>query len=133
MLRTILLIAICLWVNAFVNAQTPGFAKDFQRAEEALLNKQYEKAIRIYQNVLNQQPELHIARRNIGVCYELLGEYDKALEFYEAVIKRDEFFSRSIYFRAGWASYKMGDYEKALTYYGKFEFCLESRRMNSQT
>ncbi|MBK7871952.1 MAG: PD40 domain-containing protein [Saprospiraceae bacterium] len=124
MLRTILLIAICLWVNAFVNAQTPGFAKDFQRAEEALLNKQYEKAIRIYQNVLNQQPELHIARRNIGVCYELLGEYDKALEFYEAVIKRDEFFSRSIYFRAGWASYKMGDYEKALTYYGKFEFLL---------
>ncbi len=124
MLYKILLISFGLMGFVCTNAQTPGFSKDFQRAEEALLNRNYERAIRLYEKVLASKPELHIARRNIGVCYEMLGQFDKALEYYETVIKRDEFFSRSIYYRAGWASYKMGDYEKALTYYGKFEFLL---------
>lgn len=124
MVYRILLFSICMLGFVAADAQTTGFSKDFQRAEEALLNKNYERAIRLYEKVLASKPELHIARRNIGVCYELLGKYDKALEYYETIIKRDEFFSRSIYYRAGWASYKMGDYEKALIYYGKFEFLL---------
>lgn len=124
MLYKILLISIGLMGLVCTNAQTPGFSKDFQRAEEALLNGNYERAIRLYEKVLASKPELHIARRNIGVCHEMLGQFDKALEYYETVIKRDELFSRSVYYRAGWASYKMGDYEKALAYYGKFEFLL---------
>ncbi len=124
MIQKTLLISVFLMGYAFATAQTTGFSKDFQQAEEALLNRKYEKAIRLYEKVLSEKPELHIARRNIGVCYELMGEYDKALQYYEEVIKRDELFSRSVYFRAGWASYKTGDYEKALMYYGKFEFLL---------
>ncbi len=124
MIRKALLISACLLGGVLAVAQTPKFSKDFQQAEEALLNRKYEKAIRLYEKVLREKPELHIARRNIGVCYEMLGDYKKALSYYEEVIKRDELFSRSIYYRAGWASYKTGDYEKALTYYGKFEFFL---------
>lgn len=94
-----------------------------------MLNRKFERAIRLFEKALDEKPTLHIARRNIGVCYELLGEYDKALQYYEEVIERDEFFSRSVYFRAGEASYKSGDYDKALTYFGKFEF-LQGKKLH---
>lgn len=129
MLQKILLIATLLSACTFSMAQTPKFSKEFQQAEEAMLNRKFERAIRLFEKVLEKKQSLHIARRNIGVCYELLGQYDKALEYYEEVIKMDEFFSRSVYFRAGEASYKSGDYDKALTYFGKFEF-LQGKEMH---
>ncbi|HMO39907.1 MAG TPA: OmpA family protein [Saprospiraceae bacterium] len=124
MLYRPLLIFIFLASYFLVSGQTPRFSKTFQQAEEALLNKNLTKAIRLYEKVLDEQPGLHIARRNIGICYELMNDYASALRAYEKVIEQSEFFSRTIYFRAGLASYKTGDYEKALTYYSKFEFLL---------
>ncbi len=117
---TILSLFICCQLLA--SAQTANFAKDFQAGEEALLRKQYDKAIRQFEKVLKAKPDLSAARRNIGVCYEMMGNYPKALSYYEDVIKRDSMSSRTVYYRAGEASLKSGKPDQALIYFGKFEF-----------
>jgi outer membrane protein OmpA-like peptidoglycan-associated protein/tetratricopeptide (TPR) repeat protein len=115
---------LCLCCAAGLYAQTPGFSKDFMAGEEALLKKEYKKALRLFEKVLEQKPELHAARRYMGVCYELLGDYKRALHEYETIIERDSMFSRTLYYRAAEASQKSGAADKALRYFGKFEVML---------
>lgn len=124
MYQKLLLIFLCLSFGLKILAQTPSFSKDFMAGEEALLKKDYKKAIRQFEKVLNARPELHAARRYIGVCYELMGDYAKALEQYETIIERDSMFSRTMYYRAAEAYQKSGNPDKALSYYGKFEVML---------
>ncbi len=112
---------LTLWAQPQVASAGAPFSKDFQQGEAALLNKQYKKAIRLFEKVLKTKPELHAARRYIGICYELLGDYQKALGYYEAVLQRDSLFSRTLYFRAGETSYKTGNPDQALQYLAKFE------------
>lgn len=116
-----LLMSVC---SLLATAQTPGFSKDFQAGEAALLKKDYKKAIRLFEKVLAVKPELHAAQRYIGVCYELMGDYSKALEQYESIIDQDSMFSRTLYYRAAQASQKADEPDKALKYYGKFELML---------
>ncbi len=125
--KLLLLIWLCFCLNAVAQDDPPRFdgkaaTKSFQEGEQALLKGDYRKAIRLFEKALGEKPTLHAARRNIGVCYELLGDYPKAAEYYEEVLNQDEFFSRSLYFRAGEVHYKLGNYKKALAYFGKFEF-----------
>lgn len=118
---TLILFCICC-SHLLATAQTSEFAKTFQSAEEAMMNKNYDKAIRLLEKVLKEKPDLEAARQAIGVCYEQKGDYPKALSYYEDVIKRDSIFSRTIYYRAAEASLKVGKPSQALTYFGKFEF-----------
>ncbi|MFN7118384.1 MAG: OmpA family protein [Saprospiraceae bacterium] len=122
--RILLFSLFLLCVSALASAQTPGFSKDFMAGEAALLKKDYKKAIRLFEKVLAQKPELHAARRYVGVCYEMMGDYPKALEQYELILERDSMFSRTVYYRAAQASHKAGEADKALKYYGQFELML---------
>lgn len=120
--RFLLIITLCIQCSCWATAQTSDFAKTFQSAEAAMMDKNYDKAIRLLEKVLKEKPDLEAARQAIGVCYEQKGDYPKALSYYEDVIKRDSIFSRTIYYRAGEASLKVGKPTQALTYFGKFEF-----------
>lgn len=93
----------------------------YRNAEQALLDSKPQAALRWFQKSLSQQPELAAARRGMAICYELLKEYPKAAEQYEAILSRDSLFSRAMYFQAGKAFFKSGETEKALAYFREFE------------
>ncbi|MCG8330776.1 MAG: hypothetical protein MI974_23980, partial [Chitinophagales bacterium] len=93
----------------------------YRNGEQALLEKHPQQALRWFEKSLSQQPDLLAARRGIAVCYELMREYPKAAEQYEAILSTDSLFSRSMYYQAGEAMFKAGETEKALAYFRKFE------------
>ena len=93
----------------------------YRNGEQALLEKHPQQALRWFEKSLSQQPDLLAARRGIAVCYELMREYPKAAEQYEAILNADSLFSRSMYYQAGEAMFKAGETEKALAYFRKFE------------
>jgi tetratricopeptide (TPR) repeat protein len=51
----------------------------FQRASALIGLRDYRSAISAIQGVLEQQPQLHAARVNLGLCHYCLGEYAEAL------------------------------------------------------
>lgn len=50
------------------------------KAENLLLKKKFENAIKVYKKILNSHPNEVTAKKNIGIAYFELGKYDKALE-----------------------------------------------------
>lgn len=97
-----------------------------QAAEQALLAYDYKQAIKWYERALHMQPDNEVALRNSGVCYELMAQYDKALEYYEEVIKKDSMFSRTLYYQTGEVHYKLGHFEEALAYFKRYETLKDS-------
>ena len=94
--------------------------KYFKEAEIELLNKNYEKALKLYEKSLKIKPGISAAHRGIAACYVLLNDYDNALYHYEHVLGNDSLFSRILYFETADAHYKAGNYEAALEYFNKF-------------
>ena len=96
-------------------------AAHFQDGQAAVLAKDYRVAIRHFQKALREQESLLVARRLIGQCHTLLGEYPEAANQYLQVLKTDSLFSRLIYFELGDTYYKMGEPELALRYFKSFQ------------
>ena len=96
-------------------------AAHFQDGQAAVLAKDYRGAIRHFEKALRQQENLLVARRLIGQCHTLLGEYPEAANQYNQVLKTDSLFSRLIYFELGDTYYKMGEPEIALRFFKQFE------------
>lgn len=95
--------------------------EDYRSAELALLDGKPQQALRLFERSLNKQPGLSAARRGMALCYELLRDYPAAAEQYEAILNSDPLFSRTMYYQAGQAFYKMGEHEKALHYFRSFQ------------
>lgn len=104
-------------------------SKTFQRAEEAMFKGDYDRAIRLFQNVLKISPELHAARRNMAKCMARLNHYDEAAQVYESLINESPDFSRVMYFEAADAQYKAGNHGRALILFTQFEL-LQNRDEN---
>jgi outer membrane protein OmpA-like peptidoglycan-associated protein/tetratricopeptide (TPR) repeat protein len=96
-------------------------SKTFQRAEQAMFEGDYERAIRHFQKVLKLSPELHAARRNMAKCLARLNKYKEAAEVYESLIDDSPEFSRVMYFEAADAQYKAGKHGRALILFTQFE------------
>lgn len=125
----ILLFCICSFAAASQGGgiQTGSLAAaHFQDGQAALLAKDYQVAIRHFQRALREQETLLVARRLIGQCHTLLGEYPEAANQYLQVLKTDSLFSRLIYFELGDTYYKMGEPELALRYFNKFKTLQEA-------
>ena len=56
--------------------------KKFLEADNYRLNKDFEKAINIFKNLLEQYPNLSPALNNIAMCYIGLNQLDEAEKFY---------------------------------------------------
>lgn len=127
MANRLLLIFIYFFSYCALNAQTyepvagSMAAAHFQDAQSALLARDYRVAIRHFEKALQQQEELTVAKRMIGQCHALMGEYPEATNAYLQVIKEDSMFSRLIYFELGDSYYKMGEPELALKYFNIFD------------
>lgn len=120
--RTILLL-----LSLCCNMATPSFsvaqsAVDwFQRGENLLLQGQPQKAISALERALKLRPDMQSARRYLGLCYELLKDYPRALSYYIEVTEQDSLFSRAIYFQIGELCYKTGQYVLATQYFERYK------------
>ncbi len=97
-------------------------SKAFQKGEEALFKRNYEKAIRFFDRSLEISPGLHAARRSKAKCYALLNDYETAAKIYEELIDLDPDFSRVMYYEAADAQYKSSNYGRALILFNEFKF-----------
>ena len=124
MFRTTTLLSLCLFcLTTILKGQDRPLqaSKIYKEAEGFLLQHEYQKALRSFKKALQLQPTLTAAKRGIGTCYELMNDYEQALNYYEDVLESDSLFSRLLYYQTGEAHYKVGNYQEALYYFRTFK------------
>ncbi|MEL6865963.1 MAG: OmpA family protein [Bacteroidota bacterium] len=92
-----------------------------EKAEKALLNRQYESAIEGFQEALQLKSSYPPALRGLAAAYELQGRYPEAAAELEKIIERHPFFSRVVYYNCAQMYYNDGQYNKALQFYLRFQ------------
>ncbi|MBK6947984.1 MAG: tetratricopeptide repeat protein [Haliscomenobacter sp.] len=116
-----LVILLCFSAIGMALAQHNPLATEYYQAgESALLQKDYKKALRRFQQAVELQPELMAAERGIGLCYEMLKEYPAALTHYLKIVETAPKFSRALYYQIGEIYFKLGLYNKAIAYFDQF-------------
>jgi hypothetical protein len=109
-----------LWSQTSGYGGNPSLSKTFREAETALLEHKYKRAAKLFEECLRSHPNFAAAHRGLGLCHDLMNEPGKAAHHYERVIELDSMFSRTLYFLAGEAHYKIGEFDKALDYFERF-------------
>lgn len=99
----------------------PPAVEHYKEAEEYILQKDYEKAIKSLKKCLKIQPGLSAAHRGIGICYSLLNDFDNAVIHFEIILESDSMLSRALYFELAESYYKSGSFKKALDYFEKYK------------
>ena len=87
----------------------------FLLAQKHLYNKQFDKAITFYEEILEKKPNFHRAIQNIGVCYIQDGKPKKALRYFERALSispTDDLCLGNL----AHAYYLLGDYGKSQEY-----------------
>jgi tetratricopeptide (TPR) repeat protein len=62
----------------------------FLEAQRLLVNQQYKEAIQVYMQILKIKPNHAASFANIGLCYERIGNLEKALEYFRRAHELDE-------------------------------------------
>ncbi|MEN0049356.1 MAG: OmpA family protein [Bacteroidota bacterium] len=105
---------------AQTDARTRAINEQFRIGEQLLLEEKYKPALKIFDKILNKNPDHIASYRASGICYELSGQHAKALSSYFNVLSRDPYFSRIIYYEIGRTYYRLGQYHSALDYFSQF-------------
>jgi len=125
LIRTFLLLLnfLFFWTLNSIQAQqiSDVAVKAYRDGELALLEKKYKRALQFFEDAIVLQPEFAIARRAAGLCCEQLNDYDKAIRYYEDILRVNPTFSRVLYYQTAELHYKTGDYRKALGYFREYE------------
>lgn len=87
-------------------------------AEKAYKQKNYQKAIQLYQTLLKITPEHPVINSNLGDCYYQLKQLEKAIHYYNTALqlKHDYIIA---YYNLGGCYLLMGDKKKAKTIWQK--------------
>ena len=99
----------------------------FAHGETLFQEKETNQAIEIFQEVYEKYPNLNVAESAlmmIGICYDRLGQYEKAIATYQKSIKEYEYlkgWTFSTYYYLGRAYVKNGQKDKALK---AFQTCI---------
>ena len=100
----------------------------FLKGEKLYNQGEYEKALAVFKEFVEEQPELYEARINIGNCYIKLKQHDKAIEEFEFVLEKlkeekndlnGNEIASSIYASLGELYMDKNDFEKAKEYFEK--------------
>ncbi|MFW6160413.1 MAG: tetratricopeptide repeat protein [Acidobacteriota bacterium] len=100
----------------------------YQKGENLYDQGEYEKAISVFKEFIEKQPDLYEARINLGNCYVKLKEYDKAIEEFEFVLEKlkeeqtdlkENKTAASLYASLGELYMDLDDLEKAKEYFEK--------------
>ena len=125
MKRIIGLLVFFVVINFGVSAQK-GFAPmekiKLQEANTAFYANYYEEAIMLYKSLYNKHMGSSLLNSKLGFCYLYLGDYQDALDYFDAVsgegLKAKD---ADYYFGHGLAYQKVGKYEEALVKYKEFQ------------
>lgn len=98
-----------------VNAKEPNSAELIGQAYGFYNSANYADAIRLYEKVIQAEPQNYAANIYLGYSYINLGIYDNALEIFQKTLTFKYFDYRSFY-GLGLAYYNMEDYNSAYTY-----------------
>lgn len=121
-----LILLLFLTLPSFLAAQ-PAFIpsqkqiKLVQDAEALLLQREFRKALKIYEKALAAEPNYLAALRGKGACHQLLGEYKRAAAAYGEVLRIDPYYSRTMYYDYGDALFKSGNYKEAHQNFKQFK------------
>jgi tetratricopeptide (TPR) repeat protein/flagellar motor protein MotB len=102
-----------------------AYSQIHHQGEVAMLNGQFEEALRHFKKVLKKYPDFAPARRSIGACYELKGDFQSAADNYRYALDHNSRFSRALYYEVGNIYYKTGNYKMALDFFKEFELLKE--------
>ena len=91
----------------------PQSTQDFKYANLLVRQGQYEAAIPLYQNVLEEDPYRNNAWLYLGTCYEALEQYESAIEHYQKELDVD-FDDFEVRYRVGRCLLKKGDFQEAV-------------------
>lgn len=127
-----LLIILLILKNLSLSAQADSLkaGEYYQQAENLMLKGKGEKAIKYFRKAVVANDELTAAWKGLGVCYELLENYDSTIVQYKKVLKLNPNFSRVLYFELGRTYYRNGQYQQALDFFYQFEK-LQEKNINT--
>lgn len=100
----------------------------YLKGEKLYNQEEYEKALAVFEEFVEKQPDLFEARVNIGNCYIKLKQYDKAVEEFKFVLEKmkeekgdlkGNKMASSIYANLGELYMDQNDLEKAKDYFEK--------------
>lgn len=100
---------------------------DLSRAYEEL--GELGKAIKIYEDVLENGDGTKAILNNLGRLYEKTEQYDKAIVMYQRI--NDEYFDRDYLYDITWAYIRAGDRKNAEKYFNAWQ--LEFKKTDTQT
>ncbi len=131
-IRLFLIITFLILNNLSLLAQTDSLraGEYYQQGETLLLKGKPDKAIKFFRKATISNDELTAAWRGLGICYELLENYDSTIVQYQKVINLNPNFSRVLYFELGRTHYRNEQYQSALDYFDKFEK-LQEKNINA--
>lgn len=129
MIKYLLTFFLWLGLGLFLNAQRDSIptlpstqATEYYRfGEEALLNKEYKKAEKLFKTSLKENSEFIAAYRGLAISQELQSKYREAAESYKEALFLNPQFSRAMYYEYALVLYKSGFYAKALEYFKRYE------------
>lgn len=110
----LLLLAVFM-VSCASKQELSSYAKGI----EATKNKQYEQAIELFNNAVNEENDIKIkasALYNIGFCYGIMKDYDKEIEYYKQSYDTFNDFQPALY-DLGKYYYDNKDFDSALKMY----------------
>lgn len=87
------------------------------------------KAIKVYEDVLENGDVTKAILNNLGHLYEKTGQYDKAVTMYKRI--NDEYFDRDYLYDITWAYINAGDRKNAESYFNAWQ--LEFKKTDLQT
>jgi len=118
-----LVITLVLLDNFSLSAQTDSLkaGEYYQQAEALLLKGKADKALKFFRKATTANEKLTAAWRGLGICNELLENYDSTIVQYQKVIRLNPNFSRVLYFELGRVYYRNGQYQRALDFFYQFE------------
>ena len=92
----------------------PKLKKDFDFADNLFKEKKYKEATNIYEEILKDNPNLISVKNNLALCYEGLGEFNKAIELLKSFLdtKPEAVFFNNI----GRIYFRIKDYNNSIIY-----------------
>ncbi len=100
------------------NSEIERCDKLMKDAELLVADQQYKRAMSNYKEVIKSDPTCTDAYMNIGICYDLLGDYSSAIDFYDMALEIFPLFPKAWLNKA--ITYQnMRDFGMALLCYGR--------------
>ncbi len=100
---------------------TKDIEQELVKGNKLFEEGKYEEAVKAYEKILEEFPDVYIVNKNIGNCYFKQEKYEKAEEYYRKVLEKAPSES-GVMLAIGNSYTNRGENEKALEWYRKIEF-----------